>query len=225
MVVQRSGQTSNSEAIGQQSGRTTKWSKNQIITMIVENEKVVTATYEMFVDGENGQEELMERATKDHPLVYCHGLGMMLPKFEEALAGKQKGDKFDFRIDHTDAYGEYDEEGVLDLDKKMFFNGDGEFDSERVYVGAIVPMNTVDGQVVNAQILEISKEKVTIDLNHPLAGENLQVVGDILDLRDVTPAELDALRHPHKCGGCHGSCNSSCGDSCDSCGGSCGGCE
>ena len=192
--------------------------------MIVENEKVVTATYEMFVDGENGQEELMERATTDHPLVYCHGLGMMLPKFEEALAGKQKGDKFDFRIDHTDAYGEYDEEGVLDLDKKMFFNGDGEFDSERVYVGAIVPMNTVDGQVVNAQILEISKEKVTIDLNHPLAGENLHFVGEILDLRDVTPAELDALRHPHKCGGCHGSCNSSCGDSCGNCGG-CGGCE
>ena len=225
MVVQRSGQTSNSEAIGQQSGRTTKWSKNQIITMIVENEKVVTATYEMFVDGENGQEELMERATKDHPLVYCHGIGMMLPKFEEALAGKQKGDKFNFRIDHTDAYGEYDEEGVLDLDKKMFFNGDGEFDSERVYVGAIVPMNTVDGQVVNAQILEISKDKVTIDLNHPLAGENLHFVGEILDLRDVTPAELDALRHPHKCGGCHGSCHSSCGDSCDSCGGGCGGCE
>ena len=192
--------------------------------MIVENEKVVTATYEMFVDGENGQEELMERATTDHPLVYCHGIGMMLPKFEEALAGKQKGDKFDFRIDHTDAYGEYDEEGVLDLDKKMFFNGDGEFDSERVYVGAIVPMNTVDGQVVNAQILEISKDKVTIDLNHPLAGENLHFVGEIIDLRDVTPAELDALRHPHKCGGCHGSCNSSCGDSCDSCGG-CGGCE
>ena len=192
--------------------------------MIVENEKVVTATYEMFVDGENGQEELMERAKADHPLVYCHGLGMMLPKFEEALAGKQKGDKFDFRIDHTDAYGEYDEEGVLDLDKKMFFNGDGEFDSERVYVGAIVPMNTVDGQVVNAQILEISKDKVTIDLNHPLAGENLHFVGEILDLRDVTPAELDALRHPHKCGGCHGSCNSSCGDSCGNCGG-CGGCE
>ena len=192
--------------------------------MIVENEKVVTATYEMFVDGENGQEELMERATKDHPLVYCHGKGMMLPKFEEALAGKQKGDKFDFRIDHTDAYGEYDEEGVLDLDKKMFFNGDGEFDSERVYVGAIVPMNTVDGQVVNAQILEISKDKVTIDLNHPLAGENLHFVGEILDLRDVTPAELDALRHHHKCGGCHGSCNSSCGDSCGNCGG-CGGCE
>ena len=224
MVVQRSDQKSNSEAIGQQSGRTTKWSKNQIITMIVENEKVVTATYEMFVDGENGQEELMERATADHPLVYCHGIGMMLPKFEEALAGKQKGDKFDFRIDRTDAYGEYDEEGVLDLDKKMFFNGDGEFDSERVYVGAIVPMNTVDGQVVNAQILEISKDKVTIDLNHPLAGENLHFVGEILDLRDVTPAELDALRHPHKCGGCHGSCNSSCGDSCGNCGG-CGGCE
>ena len=66
--------------------------------------------------------------------------------------------------------------GVLTLDKKMFYNGDGEFDSERVYVGAIVPMNTADGQVINAQIAEITADNVTIDLNHPLAGENLHFV-------------------------------------------------
>ena len=191
--------------------------------MIVENEKVVTATYEMFVDGENGQEELMERATTDHPLVYCHGLGMMLPKFEEALAGKHKGDKFDFRIDHTDAYGEYDEEGVLDLDKKMFFNGDGEFDSERVYVGAIVPMNTTDGQIVRAQVCEVTNEKVTIDLNHPYAGEDLHFTGKILTIRDVTEGELKAIRSPHGCGRCKGHCDdceSSCGNHCgqDACG-------
>ena len=176
----------------------------------------------MYVDGENGKEELMERATEQHPLVYCHGEGMMLPKFEEALAGKGKGDAFDFRIASADAYGEYDEEGVVDLDKHMFYNGDGQFDSERVYVGAVVPMNTVDGQIVNAQIIQITDAQVTIDLNHPLAGENLHFVGKIIDLRDATPAELDAIRHPHKCGGCHGSCN--CGEG--ECGGSCGGdCE
>ena len=129
----------------------------------------------------------------------------------------------DFRIACQDAYGEYDDEGVLTLDKKMFYNGDGEFDSERVYVGAIVPMNTADGQVINAQIAEITADNVTIDLNHPLAGENLHFVGKVLNLRDVTEGELKALHH-RGCGGCGGHCNGGdCGGDCQE--GGCGNCN
>lgn len=183
---------------------------------MIQNGKVVTCTYELYVDGENGKEELMERATKDRPLTYCQGEGMMLPKFEELMANRQDGETFDFRIGYEDAYGEYDDQGVMELDKRMFYNGDGEFDSERVYVGNIIPMNTTDGQIVNAQVCEITDDKVTIDLNHPLAGENLHFVGTIIEVRDVTPAELEAIRHPHKCGRCHGNCND-----CNDCKGDC----
>ncbi|MBR2486315.1 MAG: peptidylprolyl isomerase [Paludibacteraceae bacterium] len=191
--------------------------------MKVEKQKVVTLQYDLYVDGENGQEELMEKATAEAPLVYCHGEGMMLPAFEQNMEGLQEGESFDFRIPCQEAYGEYDDEGVLTLDKKMFFNGDGEFDSERVYVGAIVPMNTADGQVINAQIAEITKENVTIDLNHPLAGENLHFVGKVLNLRDVTEGELKALHH-RGCGGCGGHCNGGdCGGNCQE--GGCGNCS
>jgi FKBP-type peptidyl-prolyl cis-trans isomerase SlyD len=188
--------------------------------MKIENQKVVTLQYDLYVNGENGTEELMEKATNQAPLVYCHGEGMMLPAFEEHMAGLAEGEKFDFCIPCEEAYGEYDTDGVLELDKKIFYNGDGEFDSERVYVGAIVPMNTVDGQVINAQIVEITQDKVTIDLNHPLAGENLHFVGKVLNIRDVTEGELKALHH-RGCGGCGGHCNG--GD----CGGDCqeGGCS
>jgi FKBP-type peptidyl-prolyl cis-trans isomerase SlyD len=113
---------------------------------------------------------------------------------------------------------------VLTLDKKIFYNGDGEFDSERVFVGAIVPMNTMDGQVINAQIAEITETNVTIDLNHPLAGENLHFVGKVLNIREVTEGELKALHHKGGCcgGGCKGSCED-CGSDCGSCGdGNCG---
>ena len=191
--------------------------------MKVENQKVVTLEYDLYVDGENGQEEVMEKATADAPLVYCHGEGMMLPAFERAMEGLAEGEAFDFRIPCEEAYGEYDTDGVLQLDKKMFYNGDGEFDSERVYVGAIVPMNTADGQVINAQIAEITKEHVTIDLNHPLAGENLHFVGKVLNIRQVTEGELKALHH-RGCGGCGGhcgggDCNGDCGEG--GCGGNC----
>ena len=191
--------------------------------MKVENQKVVTLQYDLYVDGENGNEELMEKATADAPLVYCHGEGMMLPAFEQAMAGLKEGESFDFRIPCAEAYGEYDTDGVLELDKKMFYNGDGEFDSERVYVGAIVPMNTADGQIINAQIAEIAQDKVTIDLNHPLAGENLHFVGKVLNIREVTEGELKALHH-RGCGGCGGHCNGGdCGGDCQEggCGGNC----
>ena len=191
--------------------------------MKVENQKVVTLQYDLYVDGENGNEELMEKATADAPLVYCHGEGMMLPAFELAMAGLEEGESFDFRIPCAEAYGEYDTDGVLELDKKMFYNGDGEFDSERVYVGAIVPMNTADGQIINAQIAEIAQDKVTIDLNHPLAGENLHFVGKVLNIREVTEGELKALHH-RGCGGCGGHCNGGdCGGDCQEggCGGNC----
>lgn len=188
--------------------------------MKIENQKVVTLTYDMYIDGENGSEEILERATVQHPLTYCHGEHMMLPAFEAALAGKQSGDPFDFRLTCQEAYGEYDEAGLIDLDKQLFFNGDGEFDSERVYVGNIIPMNTVDGQIVNAQVIEIADKTVTIDLNHPLAGENLHFVGKIIEVRDASEKELEAIRHPHHCGRhCKGDCND-CGSHCgNECGG------
>ena len=191
--------------------------------MKIENQKVVTLQYDLYVDGENGTEELMEKATKDAPLVYCHGEGMMLPAFENAMAGLEDGASFDFRIPCEQAYGEYDTDGVLELDKTLFYNGDGEFDSDRVFVGAIVPMNTADGQIINAQIAEITKDKVTIDLNHPLAGENLHFVGKILNIREVTEGELKALHH-RGCGGCGGHCSGGdCGGDCEEggCSGNC----
>ena len=185
--------------------------------MEIQNQKVVRATYELYIKGEDGKEELMEKATEEMPLVWCHGEGMMLPAFEAAMAGKETGDNFDFVLKAADAYGEYLEEGLMELPKKMFFNGDGEFDEERVYVGAIVPMTTTDGQVVKAQVCEVTKDTVTIDLNHPYAGEDLHFKGTILDVRDVTEGELNAIRNPRGC--CGGGCK---GKSCNDCEGGCG---
>ena len=191
---------------------------------MIENLKVVKATYELYINGEGGKEELMEQATEQTPLVWCQGEGMMLPAFEASMAGKEEGDTFDFVLKAADAYGEYIQEGLMDLPKTMFFNGDGEFDEERVYVGAIVPMNTVDGQIVKAQVCEVTDDQVTIDLNHPYAGEDLHFTGKILEIRDVTEGELKAIRNPHHgCGKCCGSKKKACGEGdCGSCGSHCG---
>lgn len=179
---------------------------------MIAKDKIVKICYDLYVDGrQNSEEELMERAPEEHPLVYCHGRGMMLPMFEESLTGKTAGEMFDFRIPAKDAYGEYDDEALLTLNKELFYI-DGKFDEERVFVGNIVPMTTAEGQIINAQIAEISDDSVTIDLNHPLAGENLHFKGKVIEVRDATEEELQSLTK--KCGGC---CGGGCsGNDCDS---------
>lgn len=189
--------------------------------MKIGKEKVVRLSYELYVPGEKegDAEELWEKAPLEHPLVYCHGEGMMLPKFEEALEGLEAGEKFDFRIGYQDAYGDYEEENVQKLPKEIFNNGDGEFDAERVYEGAVVPLQNADGRVFNAQVASVEEDTVTVDFNHPLAGEDLHFVGVIQDVREATADELNAIRNPHKCGGCGGGkCKSGgCEGGCEGC--------
>ena len=82
--------------------------------MKISENKLVILQYKLSVKTENGELELMEETTPEHPLQYFHGMGMMLPKFEENLEGLGEGDKFDFMIPVVDAYGEYEEESVIE---------------------------------------------------------------------------------------------------------------
>jgi len=169
--------------------------------------KSVSAEYELYVDGEveGGEQELMEKATAEEPLRFIYGVGMMLPKFEENLFGLKAGDAFDFTIKNEDAYGQYDDDSVLDLERAIF-EIDGKLDEEMIFEGNVVPLMDNEGNKVNAQVVTITDTHVTVDLNHPLAGENLHFKGNVLEVREATEKEIAALSS----GGCGGSCG--CGD-------------
>lgn len=186
--------------------------------------KAVSAEYELYVDGEvEGELELMEKATNEQPLSFIYGVGMMLPKFEENLFGMQAGDKFDFTINTEDAYGEYEDENVLDLDRAIF-EIDGKIDEEVVFEGNIVPLMDNEGNRINAQVVSVTDTHVKVDLNHPLAGENLHFKGSVIEVREASEQELAALMGGGGCGSCgcgDGGCGSGeCDD--DSCGSGCG---
>jgi FKBP-type peptidyl-prolyl cis-trans isomerase SlyD len=176
--------------------------------------KSVSAEYELYVDGDvEGELELMEKATPEQPLSFIYGVGMMLPKFEENLFGLSAGEKFDFIINTEDGYGLYEDENVFDLERSIF-EIDGKLDEEMVFEGNVVPLMDNEGNRINAQVVSVSDTHVKVDLNHPLAGENLHFKGTVLEVREATEKELAALTG----GGC-GSCG--CGDG--GCGdGSCG---
>lgn len=177
--------------------------------------KAVSAEYELYVDGEtDGELELMEKATAQQPLSFIYGVGMMLPKFEENVFGLGAGDKFEFTISNEDAYGPYEDENVIELDRSVF-EIDGKLDTEMVYEGNVVPLMDNEGHRINAQIVEITDKFVKVDLNHPLAGETLHFKGSIIEVREASEEELNALMGGG--GGCScGSGGCGCGD--DDCG-------
>ena len=178
--------------------------------------KFVSVTYDLNV-GEGGEQELMERASVEAPLSFIFGTDSMLPAFEKALAGLEVGGKFDFSLSPADAYGEYDEEHVLDLPKHIF-EVDGKFDDEMIQEGNTVPMMDSTGNRLNGSVLEVGEDTIKMDFNHPLAGETLHFKGSVVEVREATDAELASLMGGGGCGCGSGGCGSheggGCGDGC-----------
>lgn len=194
------------------------WRENliQYIIMRISANKYVAVIYDLNV-GEGEERELMEKATREVPLKFIYGTGMMIPAFEDALAGLESGDQFDFSLTPENAYGEYNEDHVLELPKNIF-EIDGKFDSEMVKEGNTVPMMDADGHRMNGSVLEVKKDVVVMDFNHPLAGETLHFKGEVVDVHEPTAEEIAAMTSSSCGGGCEG-CGGGCGDH------ECGGCH
>lgn len=190
--------------------------------MKIDKNKLVTLQYKLYTMNEKNNLELWEETTPEEPLQYLHGLGMMIPAFEEQLEGKAEGDDFDFMIAKADAYGEYEQENVINLPKHIFLI-DGKFDAEKVKEGEIVPLMDNEGNHINAEVVEVADDHVRVDLNHPLAGEDLYFKGRIIAVTQPTDEELAEMMQPHHC--CGGCGDEGCDDGCCKDNGGCHGCN
>jgi len=181
---------------------------------------MVTLTYDLRIDDENG--ELVESATVENPLQFLYGAGMMLPKFETGLAGLKQEDPFNIKLGSTDAYGEVNNDAIVELPRSVFLVN-GEFDSELIQEGNTVPMMSSNGQRLNGLVLEVTDETVKMDFNHPLAGEDLYFKGKVVEVREASDEEVAQILSggggcgcgSHDGGGCgSGSCGSDSGGGC-----------
>ena len=81
--------------------------------------KYIAVAYKLYADIDD-ENQLVEEATENQPYQYISGMGMNLPAFENAIEGMGKDDSFDFTIPQAEAYGEYVDERVVELDKEIF---------------------------------------------------------------------------------------------------------
>ncbi len=176
--------------------------------MKIETNKYVKLAYELYV-GEDNERELMERATEEIPLEFIFGTNSMLQSFEDQLDGKSIGDTFDFMLTPDEAYGDFEEEKIVDIPKSVF-KVDGEIDEELLEEGKTIPMMDTEGNSLLGSVVEVKDEIVSMDFNHPLAGEILHFTGSVLEVRDATTEEIAALFTQDSC--CSGCSDTGCGD-------------
>jgi FKBP-type peptidyl-prolyl cis-trans isomerase SlyD len=177
--------------------------------------------YEL-ISHRDGIAEDVEKATREQPFSFITGFNFTLDTFENNLKDLKKGDTFDFVIPSADAYGEYDPEHVQDFDREVF-TIDGKFDSAHIYAGNVVEMMRADGSPILGTVKEVTPLKVVMDFNHPLAGCDLQFIGNVVEARPAKESELkkfyDSLKASCSCGGGCSGCGGGCGDSgCEGCG-------
>ncbi len=142
----------------------------------------------------NGKGDVLDSSDGRDPLSYLHGYNQIVSGLEAELLGKTSGAAFDVAIAAKDGYGERVEEMVISVPKSEWNL------PEEVGAGQVVELQTPEGQVVPALIVEIGEESVKLDANHPLAGEELHFSIEVTDVRKATSEELEH-GHAHGPGG------------------------
>jgi FKBP-type peptidyl-prolyl cis-trans isomerase SlyD len=158
--------------------------------MQIANKTAVSIHYTLTNDV--GEE--IDSTAGGEPMVYLHGSGSIMTGLEKALDNKKSGDKLSLRIEAADAYGEYSDDMIQVVSRDMF---DG-IDKLEVGMQFHTAANSGSGIIT---VLLVDGDDVTIDGNHPMAGQALNFDVEIVSVRLATKEELS---HGHVHGaGCH----------------------
>ena len=116
------------------------------------------------------------------PMEYLHGHQNIIPGLERELEGHEAGDTLDVTVAPADGYGEHEPDRVVQVNKEQLG-----FEPE---IGAVVSARLPDGREQHLLIAEIDGEKVTLDGNHPLAGQTLRFEVSVASIREATEGEI-----------------------------------
>jgi len=138
--------------------------------------------------------EVLDTSDGQEPLWYLHGVGGIIPGLERELEGKEAGDSLKVAVAPADAYGVRDDALEQEVSRDQFEGAD------ELELGMQFQVDSEAGPMV-VTVVQIDDDVVTIDGNHPLAGESLNFDVTVREVRDATDDEL-SHGHVHGSGGC-----------------------
>lgn len=157
--------------------------------MNISNDCVATIHYTL----KNDAGEIVDSSIGEEPLHYLHGAQNIVIGLENALAGKTVGDKLSVVVAPAEAYGEHNSALIQAIPRDMFSGID------TIEVGMAFHAQTQYG-MQEVEVTKIEGDTITVDGNHPFAGENLHFDVEVLDVREASKEEIDH-GHAHGPGG------------------------
>ena len=157
--------------------------------MNIAKDKVVSIDYTLTDSG--GQ--VLDSSQGKEPLNYLHGAGHIIPGLESALEGKAEGEQVNVQVPPEQAYGPRDERMVQAVPRTSFQG------VQDIKPGMQFQAQTNAGARI-ITVVGVQGDQVTIDANHPLAGQTLNFDVNVRGVRDATPEEL-THGHAHGPGG------------------------
>jgi FKBP-type peptidyl-prolyl cis-trans isomerase SlyD len=158
--------------------------------MKIAKDSVVSLNYELF----DSTGELLEKV--EEQISYLHGgYDGIFPLFEEALHGKNIGDKVSVTMQPDDAFGEYDH-SLVEVESRSSFPKDVAVGMQ--FEGA--PEASDDEDFILFTVVDVTDDEVTVDGNHPLSGKTLTFNCTVTGVRPATAEELEH-GHVHEPGG------------------------
>ena len=116
---------------------------------------------------------------REEPMSVTLGGGKLIPGFESGLQGMTAGETKTFTIPADEAYGQSNPEARTVLNREVFPT---DFDFS---VGSDVPLNDPSGNFLLGKVLDTDETTVTVDLNHPLAGQDLTFEIEVLTIEEA----------------------------------------
>jgi len=142
----------------------------------------------------NDAGEVVDSSRDTDPLPYIHGTESLVPGLEKELDGKAVGDKVVTSIPPKEGYGELNPELTQSVPRDLF-----EFDGD-IEIGMRFEAEAENG-VELVTVVGLDDKTITIDGNHPLAGQTLNFDVEVMSIREATSEELEH-GHIHSEGGC-----------------------
>lgn len=137
--------------------------------------------------------QVIDTSDGREPLTYLHGVGQIVPGLEKQMTGKATGDSMQVTVDPAEGYGEKNPQLIGAVPRERFEG------VEKIEPGMQFTANTETGPR-NVVVTEVSDTDVTIDANHPLAGQTLHFDISVVEVRTATDEEIDH-GHVHGDGG------------------------
>ncbi len=122
--------------------------------------------------------EVFDSSRDGQPIEVQAGAEQVIKGFDDAILGMALEEKKTFTLAPEEAYGHRDENLERTFERSDLPDG---MDPRE---GEIIALKTDDGEQIPARVKNVDEKKLTLDLNHPLAGESLTFDIEIMEIND-----------------------------------------